>query len=343
MLRKTAYLLAECIDNIKAGRCSVESCMSKYPYIKNSLGPLLEVVSMVRTLRDIEPSSEYRERVRIKIMEQIYDRSEALAKKPLPRYFYKTTSAPLSGRIALKRLKIAALFIISIFVISAMGAGTIFASQDSLPGDMVYPVKIASEKVHLLSVRDSVDRVEIYLKWADNRIGEMKALNDKNNMEKIDIAIQGYNKDLDMAMENLEIDEAAELVALATTRQLAVLEEVFGKVPEQSQHAIKTAIEISKKGHEAAILALEKNKKDKGENIFPNKISVPEHIPDKAKNKVDNTSIEEGNDLPESSQKATDEAEGKAGEDEDIKEKDDFIDGLPVPENVKEKIKGVLK
>ncbi|MBM3706342.1 MAG: hypothetical protein FJW66_07455, partial [Actinobacteria bacterium] len=233
-------------------------------------------------------------------MKQIYNGTEVLIKIPSPGYSNKNKIKPLPSRkkIVSVRLKMAALFIIIIFAISTMGAGTIYASQDSLPGDMLYPVKLVTEKAGLLTARDSVSRVELYLKWADKRVGEIKDLADRKNADKVDIAVYGYSKALNMAMENLEIDEAAELVALATTSQLAVLEEVFKKVPEQSQQAIKIAIEASKKGHEAAIWALEKDKKDKGEDIVPGKTSIPENIPDKAKNKVDNTSIEEGKDLP---------------------------------------------
>ncbi|MBM3707822.1 MAG: hypothetical protein FJW69_05705 [Actinobacteria bacterium] len=340
MFKKTARILSECIDDIKLGKCSVENCISKYPYMQSSLRPLLEVAFRIQTLQDIEPSSDYKNRARHQLMKQIYNGIEALIKRPPSGYLNKIKPLPARRKIVAARLKMAALFIIVIFAISTMGTGTIYASQDSLPGDMLYPVKLITEKVELLTVRDSVSRVELYLKWTDKRVGEIKDLADRKNADKVDIAVYGYSEALNIAMENLEIDEAAELVALATTRQLAVLEEVFEKVPEQSQSAIKIAIEASKKGHEAAIWAL---KKDKGENIVPGKTSIPEYVPDRAKNKVDNTSIEEGKDLSESAQEAMDEAEEKAGENEDIKEKDDFIDSLPVPENVKEIIKGILR
>ncbi|MBM3713711.1 MAG: hypothetical protein FJW56_09830, partial [Actinobacteria bacterium] len=64
MFKKTARILSECIDDIKLGKCSVENCISKYPYMQSSLRPLLEVAFRIQTLQDIEPSSDYKNRAR---------------------------------------------------------------------------------------------------------------------------------------------------------------------------------------------------------------------------------------------------------------------------------------
>ncbi len=68
----------------------------------------------------------------------------------------------------------------SILVILALvfgGAGaTVYAAQDSLPDQWLYPIKTATEDVRLELTRQAQQRLELALSFADRRVGEIVAL-----------------------------------------------------------------------------------------------------------------------------------------------------------------------
>ena len=63
---------------------------------------------------------------------------------------------------------------ITLFALAG-GSGAVYASGDALPGDALYPVKIASEDVQLFFSDDEGD-VDLLLKFMDKRVGEMDRL-----------------------------------------------------------------------------------------------------------------------------------------------------------------------
>ena len=55
-------------------------------------------------------------------------------------------------------------------------AGTVYASQDSLPNEMLYPVKIASEEIRMNFAGNAEAQLDLALEFAQNRSDEIDAL-----------------------------------------------------------------------------------------------------------------------------------------------------------------------
>ena len=258
MLKKIADILDQCIEDIKAGRSSVEDCLAKYPSMRKQLEPLLRIALGIQEPPDVKPSAAFKVRARVQLIEQIHAK-QAVTKQPWVRYIKQLKPIPYKGRFNMISIIMAI-----VLAVSALGGGTVYASQDSLPGDALYPVKTGTEQVRLVLTPGDAAKVDLQLTFASSRLEEMTGLVEKGKPEKISIAVNGYERAIAMVIEKLEegsgegLDSAdmSELVALATSIHLDVLDDIMDNVPEEAQGDIAQAKEVSINGLGDALRAL---------------------------------------------------------------------------------------
>jgi len=65
---------------------------------------------------------------------------------------------------------------------AAVGGGITWAASDSLPGDVLYPVKLAAEDVRLSLASAPESQVELALQFADERVAELEALVERGSL-----------------------------------------------------------------------------------------------------------------------------------------------------------------
>lgn len=146
----------------------------------------------------------------------------------------------------------------------ALGGGTAYASQASLPGDALYPVKLGTEQAEMMLPGDDVAMAERALSFADRRVEEMSALAEKGRSEDLGLAVEKYGYVLNMALAKTRMagdagpaaGNTTALVAEATARHLSVLDSVYDMVPPEAQEAIAHARNVSATGHFRALQAL---------------------------------------------------------------------------------------
>ena len=149
-------------------------------------------------------------------------------------------------------------------VVGVGGTGTVIASQGSVPGDGLYPVKILTENVRLATAFDEESKAETQLAIAEEKLKEIEKLQERGieDEERIGEAADRYGDMISQAAGNVAsaaqsgegFDEAlAELVAKATSIHLTVLAEVYEKVPDQAKPAIERAMQESTRGQEEAL------------------------------------------------------------------------------------------
>src|SRR4030042_2341163 len=166
----------------------------------------------------------------------------------------------------IKRLSMsmASVVIAVVLALSALGAGTAYASQASLPGDTLYPVKLGTEQVIMTLSGDDAARAERALGFADKRIREMEALAQKGRSQDLEVAAEQYDHALNMTLNMIEqaadrglpTENITALVAEATARHSLVLDEVWDMVPEEARAAIANARNVSEMGRENALASL---------------------------------------------------------------------------------------
>lgn len=260
-MKKFEDILVQCIENIKAGRASIEDCLDRYPSMRGQLEPLLRIALEIREPPDVKPSPSFKINARVRLMDQIHGRQTA-AKWPWSRY--NSQPKPISYRM---RFGMASVTLAIVVTFSALGAGTAYASQASLPGDTLYSVKLATEQAGMMLVRDDVARAERALSFAEKRVREMVALAEKGRPQDLDLAAEKYGYALNMTLTEIEqacnrgldTGNVTALVAEATSRHFLVLDEVWDTVPDQAKTAIAHARNVSQTGYFHALAALAKN------------------------------------------------------------------------------------
>lgn len=261
MPKKFGEILAQCIDDIKAGRCSIEECLKRYPSLRSRLEPLLTLALEIQPPPDVEPSTGFKIRARVQLMEQIHA-GRAVTKWPEPRYKNQTSLMPRRRRFSMIGIIVAA-----VLAFSALGGGTAYASQDSLPGDILYPVKLGTEQVRMILPANDLAKAELALSFAEKRVEEMTALAEKGRPENLDLALDKYDDALAVAIARIEAARGkalttaniSELVAEAASGHLSILDEVYDEVPPEAQPAIQRAkvVSINGLGNALAVLARE--------------------------------------------------------------------------------------
>jgi hypothetical protein len=101
---------------------------------------------------------------------------------------------------------------------------------------------------------------------AEKRLERLREEVEKGNTERVEKIAAEYERKMNKTLEFIEIANVTkigmllETVSNATSKHLGVLEGVWGKVPEEAKDAIEKAMNVSAKGQQKALEALEKVK-----------------------------------------------------------------------------------
>jgi len=161
----------------------------------------------------------------------------------------------------------ASVILVIILTLSALGGGTVYAAQDSLPGDTIYTVKLATEQVRMMLPGDDVAKAERALGFVERRMGEIETLAERGRLQDMSLGVQGYNDALNTTLAEIERASNRGLatgnitarVAEATARHLSVLDKVYDMVPDEAKTAVAHARNVSQTGYFHALTALARN------------------------------------------------------------------------------------
>lgn len=135
-------------------------------------------------------------------------------------------------------------------MVSASGV-TVVASQKSIPGDVLYPVKKVVENVKVATAFSEKDKAKVHLAIAEEKVKEIEKLEEVGRVDKIVEATQNLQ---DSEIEALELTQVAKSKGQNTTelesflqaqidRQQIVLTKVSDQISEQARQAILEYLE----------------------------------------------------------------------------------------------------
>ena len=194
MTRDFEVVLDEAISRTKAGE-AIKDCLARYPEHAGLLEPLLRMADFSeRALADVEPLSEtastagkqrflaaaaQQQLLSAATVEQV---PAASPRKPplLPKKRLRLFGLPAM------RLAAAALTLLLLVV---LGGGLAAVSADSLPGDPLYPIKLATEQVQLCLTVDAQAREELLSGFGEERRAEAAAVLETGRT--VEIAFEG--------------------------------------------------------------------------------------------------------------------------------------------------------
>jgi hypothetical protein len=148
-----------CLDALDAGT-SLQACLDKYPQWQDELEPMLRTVLEAKDLSAPAIPREVLNRSRTRILGYAAQ--------------LRTVDRPARHWWRLPRMATAVFFSILVFLMSS--GGLLAASAQSLPGDMLYPVKLAVENLQVQFVPGVKERQEIELNYTLRRVSEIEKL-----------------------------------------------------------------------------------------------------------------------------------------------------------------------
>lgn len=192
MNEETERIFNRCLKLISRGY-SIQYCLKKYSRYKDTLEEYFETIKYLESLKNIKPKD-----INIKSsLDKIYKSVKNSTR--LDKAISKSkTAAPYSGR-RISLLKPAVVFIMVLVVVIFSFAGTVYASQNSLPGENLYTIKRAAESVQLFFYPES-KKGQLHFKLLNNRIYEADRLiknGQDSNMELIEELLLEIDEEYD--------------------------------------------------------------------------------------------------------------------------------------------------
>lgn len=154
---------------------------------------IFKIKKSLKKLKDIPPRSGFLTSLRSKL--DVYTDNNPVRKSADERLYITEGSNPLL--IILNKFKTMPISIIFALIMTLSGGGAAFASQDSLPGETLYPIKIFTENVRSVVARSPESKAKLEVKFASERVAEVKELLAEKGVEP---------KGLDKALERFEIN-----------------------------------------------------------------------------------------------------------------------------------------
>ncbi len=197
MSQKIEDILDSCLERMFKGE-SIEDCLRAYPEHAPELEPLLKTsAAFIQKSSTIQPATEFKSRVYSQLQRMLYAKQQKLAEK--------RTRVP----IWYKRWAMATATVVAILLI---GVGVVGASANALPGDPLYPVKLATEDVRVALVFSDVDKANLHVQFAERRAVEISYMARQGKGDEIPVLTQQVANQLDKVYEIGKAGQAEESV-----------------------------------------------------------------------------------------------------------------------------------
>jgi hypothetical protein len=235
----------------------IEASLLRSPKRADQLRPLLEVAQAIRHYYQAVPEPPGGLAAGRKRMLAVAAQQRA-RQKTAPAATFARIGGPRLRLVLASRLVVALLAIVVVTV--ALGGGVILAASRSVPGDWLYPVKLAAEDARLAFVRAPAGRVNLLLDLVGERTKEIKALTEAG--ERLPDAVVARMEDhIERALiQAAQIDDVEMVGMIALLQKAAermrtqaqVLRNVQATAPQQAQAGLARAMVACQRGAEAA-------------------------------------------------------------------------------------------
>jgi hypothetical protein len=254
--------LENCINDIIQGERSIEACLDNYPEHYEELERLIPLAIRFRDVPKAVPSPSYVSAARKRIQQRISAKRSEITIQRIYEFIQKGKT------YFIRRPQMSIILLISI-LISMISGGTVYASGNALPGDILYNVKMGVEELRLTLSPEEKD-FDLHRQFADERVREILTLIEDGRPNEIPASILGYEKNVEKATEVLKVvkpgrSDWIEVQSVILVEDLAkhheILTGLLDVVPEQATAAIERAIQASSRGQ------------------TPQELPVPEELP----------------------------------------------------------------
>jgi len=197
-----------------------------------------DIIKKLRKLKEIKPSAEWKKSSRDFLLTKIKEEKYSKELFPIQKKSWVLGASELffSKEFFSLTLKPAVSF--ASIVALVLGSGlSVSASQMALPGDTLYSLKIASERVQVALAFKEESRAKIHVELAGKRLNEVKRIKentDPDKNQKINIAIDKFQEEIRTVktqLDNLgEKEEGLEVAKIVDSKTHEYREALVGTV-----------------------------------------------------------------------------------------------------------------
>ena len=197
-----------------------------------------DIIKKLKNLREIKPSAEWKKSSRDFLLTKIKEEKYSKELFPIQKKSWVLGASELffSKEFFSLTLKPAVSF--ASIVALVLGSGfSVSASQMALPGDTLYSLKIASERVQVALAFKEESRAKIHVELAGKRLNEVKRIKentDPDKNQKINIAIDKFQEEIRTVktqLDNLgEKEEGLEVAKIVDSKTHEYREALVGTV-----------------------------------------------------------------------------------------------------------------
>ena len=140
------------------------------------------------------------------------------------------------------------------------------ASERSVPGDFLYPIKLAGEQTRMAFISDKTERIKLKTEYVDRRVAEIKTIASQPNPEssaRLKEAAKGLKRDLDTVKNQLRDvkqekgPKAAEVAKLVDQKSGEVVQELKQVKDVVAQEVKSTMAEAETAALQTGVTAVE--------------------------------------------------------------------------------------
>ncbi|MDX9893214.1 MAG: DUF5667 domain-containing protein [Patescibacteria group bacterium] len=255
------------------------------------------IISEFKNLKDeVSPRSEWVELNRNFLLQQISSSQPTRTRVSLGDYLGLFTAA------FRQHLLEPAVVMILILVFSLSSSLTINAAFYSLPGDTLYPVKLALEKTHVSLTPDEQKKVELKIEFAEKRIAEFHKIvaqpdaNPQEKQKKIETVVKEFKNNV-VAVSNHLNKISQDEISLDQAAKVRMAVAVSEKTEELAKNLDQNAADLSdadKKQFEDAVAEVVASARQLAENIEAQALQSEDQTGSNETKSVDQPGIVEG-------------------------------------------------
>lgn len=240
-------ILDICIERIVSKGDSLERCLEDYPQHAAELEPLLRAAVSLSAASSGECRLEFRQAAKGRVLSALAAGRESPRK---PARSFWTWQRRWSAAV------------IAVLAVVLVGAGTVAAASDSVPGDVLYPVKTGSEKVQAFFTFGDNAKANLHIRLAERRAEEIETLGARQR-EITPSVLSGLHAETEraIALVNLKAAPNKDLVERLeglTARQRAILSRMIADAAQDVKSRLLEALRLAKMAHERVMVLKQK-------------------------------------------------------------------------------------
>jgi hypothetical protein len=263
MDRRHAKKLAQALKAIESSEETAYEYLSHSPEGEPDFSALFEVIDLYKDYPTPAPGKRFRYAARSRILTSLIAQETVTFGNRL-RHILQTTNQTYTRR------PVMSIILIVTLLLSLLGGGTSYASQSSLPGELLHPLKVAIEEFRLIMTPEEGE-TDLHLQFANERVEEVKALVDNEAYDEIGATMRRFESQAATVRQNLPVTGQEMDDPLGV--HIEVLSGLVDRVPYEAKEAIEHAIEMSRK------YQLPEEKGKPVEIPFDLPSTLPENIP----------------------------------------------------------------